>query len=261
MTHANLNRRTFLAGVSAAALAPTAPLYAAEQEEPKRGIGGTGIVGTLTDFGSLMVNGKRVLLTPDTVISGPLGAMVEADLAIGHALTIETALDLTTARVFVADPVIGRVKAVYRDQRAFCVDGVVVRLDPTLNVLPQSSDWVTVSGLWRGDEVIATRVASSTPGVSALAGVFRKEQSALPRIGSERIFLPDTLSAPADGTFIVVRGAHQAGSFFVDEMSVGRFTDAAGPLKDLSVEGYLSPTAKAPFFEVDGLGHSFDAGA
>ncbi|MEO1512732.1 MAG: hypothetical protein AAFU70_11715, partial [Planctomycetota bacterium] len=41
----------------------------------------------------------------------------------------------------------------------------------------------------------------------------------------------------------------------------GRFTGAAGPLEQLSVEGYLEPSSKAPGFALSGLGHSFDPDA
>lgn len=259
MTRTKVSRRSFITNVSAAALiAPGRPLYAAEQEEPKGGIGGTGIVGTLTDFGSLMINGLRVTLTPDTVIAGPLGAMAEADLAIGQALTVEADADLVAARVFVADPVIGRVKSVDATTRRFWVDGIQAQLDPTAGELPQSGDHVAVSGLWRGSEVIATRLTPTDPGKSALAGVFLTEAGKLPRIGSERVLLPSGVAEPASGAFVVVTGRHQAGAFFVETLTPGRFFGAAGPLQSLSVEGYLDPKLQAPFFEVAGLGHSFD---
>ena len=259
MTRIKFTRRSFIAATSAAALgAHSRPLYAAEQEEPKGGIGGTGIVGTLTDFGSLMINGLRVTLTPDTVISGPLGAMAEADLAIGQALTVEAGADLIAARVFVADPVIGRVKSIDADNRSFWVDGIQARLDPTVGALPRTGDHVAVSGLWRGSEVVTTRLTPAKPGKSALAGVFLKEAAKLPRIGSERVLLADGMAEPASGTFVVVTGRHQAGAFFAETLAPGRFFGAAGPLQSLSVEGYLDPKPKAPFFEVSGLGHSFD---
>lgn len=262
MTRTKLSRRSFIAATSSAALlAPTRPLYAAEQEEPKGGIGGTGIVGTLTDFGSLMVNGLRVTLNADTAISGPLGPMAEADLAVGQALTIEAGADLVAARVFVADPVIGRVKSVDANTRRFWVDGIQAQLDLSAGALPQSGDHVAVSGLWRGSEVIATRLTRAAPGKSALAGVFVKEAAKLPRIGTERILLPDGMAEPASGTFVVVTGRHQAGAFFAETLTPGRFFGAAGPLQSLSVEGYLDPQPEAPFFEVSGLGHSFDPDA
>lgn len=259
MTRADITRRGFLAGTSSAALAATTPLYAAEQEEPKGGIGGTGIVGTLTDFGSLMVNGQRILLTPETTFAGPLGPLAEADLAIGQALTIEAdAASLTAARVFVADPVIGRVKTVDNANRTFVVDGQVITLDPSLSEPPQQGDRVAVSGLWRDDQIVATRHAPAPDGPSALSGVYLTEAGALPRIGKERLFFDSDLTPPPDGAFVVVRGSHQAGAFFVEELEIGRFFGAAGPLRTLSVEGYLRPTENAPFYEIAGLGHSFD---
>lgn len=259
MTHTNWSRRSFITATSSAALlASTHPLNAAEQEEPKGGIGGTGIVGTLTDFGSLMVNGLRITLNADTVISGPLGPMSEADLAIGQALTIEASADLVAARVFVTDPVIGRVKSVDANTRRFWVDGIQAQLDPTAGALPQSGDHVAVSGLWRGSEVAATWLTRAAPGISALAGVFLKEAGKLPRIGTERILLPDGMAEPPSGTFVVITGRHQAGAFFVNTLTPGRFFGSGAPLQFLSVEGYLDPQPEAPFFEISGLGHSFD---
>ncbi|MEO1612986.1 MAG: hypothetical protein AAFU55_11645, partial [Pseudomonadota bacterium] len=67
-----LSRRSLLLGASALAIGGCAAddrLAAADPDEPRGGIGGTGIVGVLTDFGSLIVNGKRIELDGRTRIA------------------------------------------------------------------------------------------------------------------------------------------------------------------------------------------------
>ncbi|MEM7269576.1 MAG: DUF5666 domain-containing protein [Pseudomonadota bacterium] len=259
-----LTRRFML--TSAVALAACAPLQVADNDrsddDPRGGIGGTGIVGTLTDFGSLMVNGERIVLTEATSITGPFGALTEGDLAIGQALTIEASPVngvMTAARVVVSDPLTGLVQRVDRGAGVIEVLGVEVRLDPSIAPPPEGAR-VAVSGLWRGDAVEASRIAlTSGSTLSAIMGVARSGEQFT--IGGVPIRFAAGVTPPPSGAFVTASGLFDGVNLIVTDLAIGRFTGAAGPIEGLSIEGYLDPIASAPFFEVSGLGHSFDAAA
>ena len=262
----HLTRRSFGLGAGAFGLAACADNRIAEapKEEPRGGIGGTGIVGVLTEFGSLIVNGRRVEVDASTEIRGLLGPLSEDDLAIGQALSIEAAAEkggLTARRVLVADPLIGRVERVSPETRSFEICGVRVNLGADAGGLPGGSDWVAVSGLWNGVEVVASRVSPSRPGVSAVSGDVRRDAASGVRIGTARIEVEGPGAAPEDGVFAIARGGYAEGVVKAEAFEIGRFTGAAGPLERLAVEGYLDPVPTAPFYRVSGLGHSFDADA
>lgn len=254
-----LSRRAALAGGAASLLAACADpqrIATATQEEPRGGIGGTGIVGVLTDFGSLIVNGRRILTDGATEVLTPLGQAAVADIAIGQALSIEAATvngALIARRILIADPLIGRVEALRPG--GLSVLGVDVAFDQSLRLTV--GERVAVSGLWRGDQVVASRIAPALPGPDAILGAV----GATGRIGPVPLIPAPGVPAPEAGVFAIARGTGRADGFAAEAIAAGRFTGAAGPLTDLSVEGYLDPADKAPFFTLSGLGHSFDAAA
>ncbi|MEL7466066.1 MAG: DUF5666 domain-containing protein [Pseudomonadota bacterium] len=262
-----LSRRELLLGASAFAIGGCAAddrFAAVDADEPRGGIGGTGIVGVVTDFGSLIVNGKRVKLDWRTQIRDAFGSLSEGDLAIGQGLTIEAATEdgrLVARRVVVSDPLIGEVTSVDEAARAVTVNGVRAVLEPGAGALPARGDRVKVSGLWRGDIVSASRIAPTGSGDAVVSGVARRDAENRVRIG-DALIRPSILTfTPPVGAFVTARGRMENGAFAAREVVVGRFTGAAGPLQNLSVEGYLAPLPVAPFYELTGLGHSFDAEA
>lgn len=260
-------RSLLLLGVSALALTGCAAgdqIAANASDEPRGGIGGTGIVGVLTDFGSLIVNGKRIEIDADTQILGPLGALTEADLEIGQALSIEAATvggTLIARRVLIADPLVGAVSEVDGDARRFVVNGVTAVMERDAGDLPEAGARIVVSGIWRENEVIVSRIAETVIEEDVISGVASRNEDKRLQIGSSRISPSILISAPPVGAFAIARGVYKDGRLHAQEIDSGRFTGAAGPLKVLSVEGYLEPIDVAPFYSLSGLGHSFDRDA
>ncbi len=255
-----LERRLLLAGMSALTLnACVGPIRVGDgKKPPKGGIGGTGIVGTLTDFGSLIINGLRVELDDATAITNAFGDVTEDALKIGQALTIEARQErqvLRAKRVHITHPVIGRVSAVDSGERTGIVAGVPITLeDAALGVLNAGAR-VAVSGVWAGNRVIASRVDPLTSdGPTVIAGVIRSSNDIAGRVVSGL----SRSETPAPGTFVTATGRDKPAGLEITDFSPGRFVGAAGPLQDLSVEGFLEPVPTAPFRAVSGLGHSFD---
>ena len=263
------SRRVLLGGVGASLLgACSRPLTVAASEPedvPIGGIGGTGIVGMLVDFGSLIVNGIRLETDASTAVTDAFGGMALSALDIGDSLTIEaepSGDSLLARRVHVTHPLIGPVDRVSADGRHLRVLGVAVALDPGSVAEAAPGTRVAVSGVWKGKEVMASRVvARPQPAVSVMAGAVKRRADGSLAIGGVPLLLKPGVPSPQAGSFVTVRGKGSAAGFKVLSLDEGRFTGAAGPIARLSVEGYLYPVDKAPFHEISGLGHSFDAGA
>lgn len=260
----NLNRRLVVIGGGLAILGGCAAGddVAEDGTRPKGGIGGTGIVGTLTDFGSLIVNGLRIELPRGLTVETALGRIDQQNLAIGHSLTVEAEDDgarMVARRVAIAHPVIGPIQAITNGGRLISVAGIPVQVTPDMIVGRIVGETVAVSGVWRGSAVVASRldfVEAATQAV--VAGTVRRNATDGWTIGSIAVDLPPD-AEPSEGAYATATGQPNGPRFRIASYSEGRFTGAAGPLEALSVEGYLAPTAEAPFHTIDGLGHSLSA--
>jgi hypothetical protein len=262
-----INRRGLIAAIGATTLgACSGQLQLGEgKRKPEGGIGGTGIVGTLTDFGSLVVNGLRVELDGSTVLSNAYGSVEEGALTIGQSLTIEASEGqggLFARRVHLTHPVIGRVSFVSDSGNVAIVAGVRVRPEEGMIGSLVKDARVAVSGVWRGGEVVASRIdLLKDVGPSALAGVVgRSGDGSNPTVGTRKVAI-DSSFLPPSGSFTTLVWKDDRISTMPDDVVPNRFTGSAGPLKQLSVEGYLDPSPEPPSFSLAGLGHSFDSSA
>lgn len=261
-----LDRRGLLLGLGAGMLGgctlPLDDLAEGSKNPAEGGIGGTGIVGTLTEFGSLIVNGLRVTLDRNSAVTDALGGVSQDALAVGQSLTIEAATvtdALVARRIHITHPVIGPIDSIAADRTSLQVLGVVIRAEPALTRGLRTGQRVAVSGLWRGNDVVATRIDPAGSGPSVLAGAVRRGGDY--SLGGVPIRFTGQQATPEPGSFITLIGEKRASGFVPWDAVAGRFTGAAGALRDLSVEGYLDPIPTAPFWEVAGLGHSFDEAA
>lgn len=259
-----MDRRSLLGFLAVGALGGCAPgdEFAEGRRQPAEGgIGGTGIIGTLVDFGSLIVNGLRIELPQDVEVQTALGGLSHQDLRVGHTLTIEAETRdgvLFARRVDLTYPVAGIISSRAASGTTAKVAGVTVMLEPGAGVFPPADTYCAVSGFWDGAKVMASRVDTlPAPGREVVAGTIRGSGNSW-TIGGQRVTLPAGAKPENEG-YATALGTAGAGAFLVDELRQGRFTGAAGALTRLSVEGYLAPIAEAPFQTVDGLGHSFSA--
>lgn len=258
-------RRTALLGLGAVGLAGCAPSTGIEVTRDDRnpmegGIGGTGIVGVLTDFGSLIVNGRRLLLTSATRYEDAFGAIASTSLRRGHSLTVDADGDgqvYRARRVTVSHPLIG--PAVAAGPGLWRVNGISVRIPAGIPVAAQPGRRVAVSGLWVGAQVVASRIDPAEPGPDVIAGAPSRDPSGL-AFGGVSVRFASVLSAPAPHSYVTLQGTASPGGFSVMRSRRGRFRET-GRLRLLSVEGFLEPISERPGFRVSGLGHSFDADA
>ena len=262
-----IDRRSLIAALGSSLLAGVAFPAWGETEKPpaEGGLGGTGIVGTLMGFGSLLVNGLEVETEGATAYSSTLGAFDPSSLAIGQTLTIEAATEgagLVAKRVHVTYPVVGAAEVLAGAGR-LRVAGIDVVAEPDGMTAVRPGARVLVSGVWRDDVVVAGRIDPAPDGaVSAIAGAVRRDgRTGRLSLGGRPLQLAAGIETPADGSFVTVRGRALGDRFVADDLVPGRFTGAAGPLVRLSVDGYLEPIASPPRYEIAGFGHSFDADA
>lgn len=256
----NFSRRAMLTlGVAAAAL-PGVVMAQATRPDVEGGIGGTGIVGLLTDFGSLIVAGNYVRTNSSTRYSDGFGPLREGNLQLGDSLTVEAAGPenaLIAKRVHVTHPLVGAITQVSGNGRRITVNGVEVRLDGRLRGFGVG-DRVAVSGLWRGAIVQASRLARARSANDLVAGDVNRSGGTT-RVGAVPVRGSGT-GSPARGSFASIVGQFdpQTGVLRARRVVTQRFVGAAGPLVRLSVEGYLDPSSSAPGYRVAGLGHSFE---
>ncbi|MFQ6551804.1 DUF5666 domain-containing protein [Aestuariibius insulae] len=252
-----MKRRHFLAATAGTCL--SAPWLAAQDSTPpsEGGIGGTGIVGILTDLGSLIVAGRRVETTNRTRFVNAFGAARESDIGIGTALTVEAVAQggaLVAQRVLVSYPLIGTL------MQDGSVNGIRVIAEPGAVGRPAPGTVVAVSGVWRDGAVVASRFDRITGApYSVIAGDILRDADGSWRIGTARLTLPFG-ARPTAGTYVTALGSPETDGFTVRRQSAGRFGRRA-VLGALAVEGYLRPAPAAPGYRLAGLGHSFDEGA
>lgn len=247
-------RNVLLCGAAACTLPYHLP---AQEREVEGGIGGTGIVGILTDFGSLIIGGHTVETLAQTRYESAFGQLTERDLALGDSLTVEAVGDsdnLVARRIHVTYPLVGQVASI--EERAAVINGVTVTLSPT-GAAPRIGDRVAVSGLWKGTTVVASRIARAGSPLDLIAGdVSRVGLSSL--IGGVKV-RGGGIGRAAPASFATALGTFDPGtqSLAAQTVRLGRFTNAAGPLQRLAIEGFLEPAPRAPGYRVSGLGHSF----
>ena len=249
-------------GIAGFGVSPALP--ATRDAKPAQGgIGGTGIVGTLTDFGSVLVNGLKVETDGRTQVTSAFGSARLDSLEVGHSLTIEAATQsgtLFARRVHITHPLIGVVEGSPGISRRIRVAGIRVVVEQGAIVEMERGARVAVSGVWRGNRVVASRIDRlPSAGASVIAGALDVGRNPSdPAIAGQRLIVSRGINVPAAGSFVTVIGEARDNGFAVAQLIPGRFTGAAGALQRLSVEGFLDPTNNAPFYEIAGLGHSFD---
>ena len=269
MTQYRLNRR-HLIGLGAAsgllsACSLPPELGRGDRAPIEGGIGGTGIVGVVTEFDGLIVNGLKIDTDGRTRFSNATGRLTERNIGLGDGLTIEAEAKggrLVARRVHVAHPLIGRIEASAGDGSMLRINGVNVMVEPQAQNRAGPGDRVKVSGLWMGDIVVASQIIRTRTDVDVIAGEAQVADQIL-SIGQVPVTQNLIGTRVKDGQFITVMGKFEDHCMEPKRITRERFTGAAGPLKQLSVEGYLSPAptnrlAEArPNVKLSALGHSF----
>jgi hypothetical protein len=181
-----------------------------------RGIGGTGIVGVVTGFASVCVDGLEARLDKNAAVSINGRAATAVQLRVGQLVVIKasgvvTASD-TVARaqmISVRYEVSGPIEAIDTSSGAMTVAGQRVAVLPTTWVAGSTGlgNWISVSGLRRPDgTIVASRLDRARIGALAVLGQVVRERDTT-RIGSLVLHgsLVDTVKV---GTFVAIVGSY-----------------------------------------------------
>ncbi len=189
-----------------------------------RGLGGSGIragiIGVVTGFASLCVNGYEVELDEASVVTIEGHPATAADIHLGQLVVIEAEEDrgqLRAASVDVRLAAMGPVSAISDDGKTMTLLGQTVRLADLPGARVEKvapGDWVAVSGLRGADTVIegTSVVRLPEPGARAMvAGVVREGRAATFEVGALAIGRPEV----AAGDAVVVEVRPQNGALTV----------------------------------------------
>lgn len=223
------------------------------------GLGGTGIVGTITGFGSIIVNGLELEFDRSTNVASDGRPASLEELRVGQvvqgvARKKDGRLQLETLDIQHA--VSGPISAIDHNAQTMTVLGQSVRLNLAGDKAAVSSfrtlrvgDEVGVSGLRLSDGAIfASRVDQhSTDGRLLVRAETATVSGDRLRIGALDIALaPDvTISKPAQGGRAFVSGRMLNGTFVPDVITGGSGLPFADKVADVSLEGY-APRSGTP---------------
>jgi hypothetical protein len=139
---------------------------------PGSGLGGTGIVGEITGFGSIFVNGIEIDYhegTPFTIDGKPatMPALQVGDVV--EVLTTDSHKHTQAQQINLRHEVIGQVTSVNNRESSFSVHGQTVYMPEPDNKLPAVGSNVAVSGIRLNETSIqATRVVQTKAGQQLL---------------------------------------------------------------------------------------------
>ncbi len=216
--------------------------------EPGATTGRTGVLGTITGFGSICVNGLEIRYAPGQTVridgtTAPMSA-----LRLGQVVQVEAEGGgevVTADEVEVAHEVIGPVERVDSDGTIHIV-GQRVRLGSWATGLRPAAlrpgEWVAVSGLRRGDgSIVATRVDGRQPRPDVyVAGPAELTAGNRFRIGGIEIAV-GTGNMPEPGARVLVRGRLTGGVVQADEVQSLPLVPFAGRVGRLSIQAYVEP--------------------
>ncbi len=197
--------------------------------EADRGIGGTGIVGVVTGFASICLNGREVAFTNDTPVVQDGAPAALSTLRAGQFTAVEAAGEgagLTARRIAIRHEVSGPVEEVEADGMLRVAGQRVKVTKETWGAGPVAvGEWLAVSGLRAFDGVIdATRIDKRGPGEVLAHGLLVRDGARL-RIGSLEVRrnlggptgAPATVPVPV-GAEVTAVGRYSDGIIYADTL-------------------------------------------
>ena len=210
----------------------------------ERGIGGTGspatgVIGTITGFASVCVNGLEVTYDADASVEIDGVTQESTALRIGAVASIVTDPGLAAARISVRHAVSGPIETVLVPGRVFIVAGQRVELggQTTKAAAFTRGDWLEVSGLrTHAQTIMASRVDLRPPGDVVITGRYEQANGRASIAGTP---VAGILTPGMFGQVITVIGPYLNGVLYADAAmeSVDLATDGTPGL--LVVESYV----------------------
>jgi hypothetical protein len=211
------------------------------------GMGGTGIVGVVTGFASVCVNGVEVEVEPDTPVQRDGQGASLYELAVGQLVAVRAqgiGSEVRAQRIEMLDAVVGPVEGINTDQQALRVLGQRVQVLAVADLAPlKSGDWVRVSGhrLANG-EVRASRVQVlpvGEPRVAQALGLVEPDGVGGWRLGGTPVPWPPGQAKPATGQEWLVQGTWDGQRLQPQRMVPQPTRRALGEARTVVLQGYV----------------------
>ena len=232
----------------------TLGLIAFDTEPKDQGIGGTGVIfngddqgltgtgyfGTISDFGSIIINGREVDLDEEiqVKIDGMLARI--SDLKIGHVIAARSHVLDSHERIHMIDvmhTVVGPLESIDQVTGIGLVLGQIIDFNSRLDhEVLSNNDWIAVSGLrTQNGVIIASRVEKIHDGNFLVRGNHQQITKALMalRLKSQSIPL---------GSSLVLSGAFVSGRPQIKALRHVPLTALLSKVETLLVETYLPET-------------------
>lgn len=236
-----------LGGTGAQALADPGGIGGTGQTAQEgTGLGGTGIVGVVTGFASVCVNGVEVEVQPSTPVRRNGASADLKDLEVGHVVLVQaegTGSTVRARRIELVDTLVGPIGSVHPLRREIVVMGqrVHVLADADFKGL-KAGDWVRVSGHRAPDGVRGSRLQGLASGSDRLAqvlGPLEPDGGGRLRIGATPVdWRVDTPPPPA-GTEVMARGSWVDERLRVTHAVVAPTLGAVAGQQQVRLQGYL----------------------
>jgi hypothetical protein len=204
-------------------------------EGPKdQGIGGTGVFGLLTGFGSIFVNGLEIQIDPSQSAPSDADDTAPQPLRVGQVVRVVASANgsqLQAVSVGIEHEVIGPIDSVDADASRIVILGQTVDVaDVAAKADLAQGQWAAVAGFRDGADVIHASLIEPAPeGRFQVIG----EADKMPDFAASAI-----AAAKLSGR-ITVRGTLVDGEAKVSSVALWSYFDPKRPLKRLSIEGYF----------------------
>lgn len=235
-------------------LAVTFAAVAQETEQPREGgLTGTGIVGLVNHEGVVEIGGLSVTLPASLSVRTPLGPTVIDKMRDGDMIAVEldgTLQNLSVVEAYQVIQIIGPIAG--RTGKTLSVMGTTV-MGADLASEARVGDWVAVSGYWREDGIVATRIAVVPPQDAVrVQGTYQSLSSGRGRVGDTMIKgeMPKSVT---QGDVVRISGRLEDGAVVMRSSEVGTF---AQDVRIFLAEGYQSTPDSSGFYTVLGTGIS-----
>lgn len=209
------------------------------------GLGGTGIVGVVTGFGSVCVNGLKVEYEVDTPVQRDGQPVPQSVLAVGQVVALNAvgpSGQLQAQRIVVLDVAVGPIGAIDAASGRFEVMGQPATVvDPAALGGLQPGQWVRVSGQRLADgEIRATRVQPVEPGSAWVAGALARTADGNWRVAGTPLVAGAPVPAEAaPGQEVAVGGDWVNGRLQVSRITLQPTRAAIGPVRSVVLQGYV----------------------
>jgi len=233
--------------------------FADEIEPSEGGIIGTGIMGTIIKLGSIYVNGQHIEFKRGLEVSSALGPRRTTNLVPGETVIVSATLQKgvwQAEHIDLYQPIIGPVTKI--SESGLTVMGSNITLSGDQAVLGTHTtaplkigDWIAVSGLWRDNHIVASRVERVGQQSSAwVVGSYSLHDDGSHYVGNTKITGISPRHAK-NGDALIVKGTAIKNTIEASSIAIGLFKTTIGAT---IVEGYLSQPDISGLYTVLGSG-------